>query len=153
MNDKIIADFVAAREALLRWRAGQRKALLIVELHFPPSHPLRKRVQQVCRCLGEYRFQADIAACRFADNVGDHVFSRKVDGVALLSPVDWFYGDSLRVKDQREVKIAAKIPQAKTLDMIERSAIHDLEAHGRNFMGPSTNYRLELASILQLANA
>ena len=134
MHNQSIGDFVAAREALLRWREGRRKALLIVELHFPPSHPLRKRVQQVCQCLGEYRYQADIAACRHADYFGDHVFNRKVGGVVLEGPVEWFYGDSLRVKDQRQVKIAAKIPQTKTLDLIERSAIYDLEGHGLNFI-------------------
>ena len=81
MNDQLIADFVAARRALLRWRAGRRQALLIVELHFPPSHPLRKSVATVVNCLGEFRYQADIAACRHADYSGDHVFNRKVGDV------------------------------------------------------------------------
>ena len=125
---------MAAREALLRWREGKRKALRIVELHFPQSHPLRKRVQQACQCLGEFRYQADIAACRHADHVGDEVFNRSVGGVLLEGPVEWFYGDSLRVKDQTQVKIAARFPQRKTLDLIERSAIYDLEGHGLNFI-------------------
>ena len=134
MSNQIIADFIAARQALLRWRAAKRKASLVAELHFPPSHPLRKSVHHVCQCLGEFRYQADVAACRYADHVGDHVFNRDVDGVLLHNPTDWFYGDSLRVDGQQEVKISGTVHQAKRLDIIELSVMHDLGQRGREFV-------------------
>ena len=134
MENELIADFIAARESLFRWRAATRKALLVVGAHFPRSHPLRRSVEIVCTSLGEYRYQADVAACRHADSVGDQVFNRTIDGVLLHGPTDWFYGASLRVVDDPDVKISKHVPQAKSLDIIEISVIHMLWQHARGFV-------------------
>ena len=134
MENQLIADFIAARKSLLRWRASTRKALLVVGVHFPRSHPLRKSVENVCNTLGEYRYQADVAACRHADGVGDHVFNTSVDGVLLHGPTDWFYGDSLRVVEEPDVKVSKHVPQSKSLDIVEISVLHFLLKHGRDFV-------------------
>ena len=87
----------------------------------------------MCNTLGEYRYQADVAACRHADGVGDHVFNTSVDGVLLHGPTDWFYGDSLRVVEEADVKVSKHVPQAKSLDIVEISVQHFLLKHGREF--------------------
>ena len=88
----------------------------------------------MCNTLGEYRYQADVAACRHADGVGDHVFNASVDGVLLQGPTDWFYGDSLRVVEQTDVKVSKHVPQYKSLDIVEISVLHFLLKHGRDFV-------------------
>ena len=134
MDNQLIANFIAARQSLLRWRSSTRKARFVVSIHFPRSHPLRKSVENVCNTLGEYRYQADVAACRHADGVGDHVFNTSVDGVLLHGPTDWFYGDSLRVVEEPDVKVSKHVPQSKSLDIIEMSVMHMLLQHGRDFV-------------------
>ena len=134
MEQDLIADFIAARQSLLRWRASTRKALLVVSINFPRSHPLRKSVENVCNTLGEYRYQADVAACRHADGVGDHVFNRSIDGVHLQGPTDWFYGASLRVDEEPDVKISRHVPQAKCVNIVEISMIHLLWQHACEFV-------------------
>ena len=134
MENQLIPDFIAARKSLLRWRASTRKALLVVGVHFPRSHPLRKSVENVCNTLGEYRYQADVAACRHADGVGDHVFNASVDGGLLRGPTDWFYGDSLRVVEETDVKVSKHVPQSKSLDIVEISMMHLLLHHARGFV-------------------
>ena len=131
MNEQLIARFIAARLSLLRWRASERRARFIVSIHFPRSHPLRKSVENVCNTLGEYRYQSDVAACRHADSVGDHVFNRNVDGVFLQGPTDWFYGASLRVDEDPNVKVSKHVPQSKSLDIVEISMMHLLLQHAR----------------------
>ena len=134
MEDQLITEFIAARQALLRWRSSTRKAILVVSLHFPRSHPLRRAVEKVCNTLGEYRHQADVAACRHADRLGDHVFNTSVDGVLLQGPTDWFYGDSLRVVEEPDVKVSKHVPQSKSLDIVEISIMHLLLQHAREFV-------------------
>jgi len=134
MDNQLIANFIAARQSLLRWRSSTRKARFVVSIHFPRSHPLRKSVENVCKTLGEYRHQADVAACRHADRLGDHVFNTSVDGVLLQGPTDWFYGDSLRVVEEPDVKVSKHVPQSKSLDIVEISMMHLLLQHAREFV-------------------
>ena len=95
---------------------------------------MRKSVENVCKTLGEYRHQADVAACRHADRLGDHVFNTSVDGVLLQGPTDWFYGDSLRVVQEPDVTVSKHVPQSKSLDIVEISVLHFLLKHGRDFV-------------------
>ena len=88
----------------------------------------------MCNTLGEYRYQSDVAACRHADSVGDHVFNRSVDGVLLQGPTDWFYGASLRVDEEPNVKVSKHVPQSKSLDIVEISMMHLLLQHARGFV-------------------
>ena len=136
MHNHLMTEFIAARKALLRWRAAKRKASLVAELHFPRSHPLRKSVENACNTLGEFRYQADVAACRHADNVGDQVFNREVDAVLLQNPTEWFYGASLRFDEEHNpaVKIDRNVQQGKCLDIFELSVMHEVGQRGREFM-------------------
>ena len=132
-----IDEYIDARRRLLRWRAASKSATTIVEVHFPPTHALRKAVLKLCLTMpGEFRFQADGAACRDAEIHGDSVFRRKVDGVMLLSPVDYFYGESLREHERRHnpQRTAQKIRNDKSLSICEVSVLHTLEQHARGFM-------------------
>jgi len=139
-NDQSSIDqFVIARRQLLQWREAKRKALIIAELHFPKSHPFRRGVANICNgeVLGEYRYQADVEACRFADKHGDELFRRKVDGVALQSPIDYFYGGSLRSHERMRmpnIKISIGIHHGKFLNIIEISCFHDLAARAAAFV-------------------
>ena len=62
------------------------------------------------------------------------MFNRTLGGVILQGPTDWFYGDSLRVDDEPDVKFSKLVPQAKSLDIIGISMIHMLLKHGRDFV-------------------
>jgi len=151
-----IDQFVIARRQLLRWREAKRKALIIAELHFPKSHPFRRGVANICtgEVLGEYRYHADVEACRFADKHGDELFRRNVDGVALQSPIDFFYGDSLRAHERGrmpDIKISSGIHHGKTLKINEISRFHDLAARAAAFVHavkqlPTVRVRIDSAT-------
>ena len=128
--------FVRARRQLLRWREAGRRALLVVEFHFPKSNPLRKNIAALSGGLEQFRFQADAMACRFGDVHGDHVLRQTIDGVYLHSPVDYFYGQSLREHEDAypQVKISPVIAHDKTLNIFEISCLHALEQRAAAFM-------------------
>ena len=132
-----IEQFIQARRALLQWRLAKQEALCITELHFPKTHPLRKCVANLCNgeCLGEFRFQADNATCRHADQYGDEAFQIHIDGVNLQSPVDLFYGHTLQYEPKiPEIKISPCVSIGKRLTVVETSKLRDLANHAELFM-------------------
>jgi len=138
-EDCPIELFVDARRKLLQWRRAKRIALQIADLQFPNTHPFRKSVQNLCGGNCEFRFQADIAACRHADQCGDDLFRIVVDGVYLRAgPVALFYGDSIHQVESKdgvpEVKMAERACRDKTLNIREIAHFHSLESRARAFM-------------------
>ena len=98
----------------------------------------QKSLAKLCagNMLGEFQCQADTAACRFADKYGDGVFCRTVDGVNMRSPVDCFYGETLREHERKipEIRIASSIHHAKKLSLNELSYFHKLAPRAAAFM-------------------
>ena len=134
-----IGLFVDARRKLLEWRRGKRIALQIVDLHFPKSHPFRKSVQNLCGGNCEFRYQAEIAACRTADKFGDDLFRIKIDGVYMRTgPTDLFYGDTLQKAECNDgvpcLKVSGKACRDKTLNIREISHFYSLISHAQGFM-------------------
>jgi len=89
-EDANIDLFVDARRKLLEWRRAKKIALQIADLQFPKTHPFRKSVQNFCGGNCEFRYQAEIAACRTADKFGDQPFRVVIDGVYMhAGPTDF----------------------------------------------------------------
>ena len=138
-DDANIGLFVDARHKLLEWRRATRIALQIVDLHFPKSHPFRKSVQNLCGGNCEFRYQAEIAACRTADKFGDDLFRITIDGVYMRTgPTDLFYGDTLQKAECNDgvpcLKVSGKACQDKTLNIREISHLYSLISYVQSFM-------------------
>ena len=132
-----IDAFIHVRKMLLQWTAAKRDAMTIADLHFPKTHPLRKCLANLCagEVLGDFRYQADNAACLYADAYGDELFHIEIDGVKLQSPVDLVYGPTLCECEQRtEIKIASGVSLGKQLSLIEITRLRDLANCAMLFM-------------------
>ena len=135
----MIERFVDARRTLLQWRRAKRIALQIADMQFPKTHPFRKSVQNLCRGNCEFRYQAEIAACRHADLCGDDLFKIVVDGIYMRTgPTDFFYGDTLHQVEAKdgvpEIKIPARACRDKTLNIRDVSLFYSLASHAQAFM-------------------
>ena len=134
-----VDQFVNARQKLLQWRRAKRIALQIADLQFPKTHPFRKSVQNLCRGSCEFRYQAEIAACRTADRFGDDVFRVMIDGVYMRAgPTDFFYGDTLHQVESKdnvpELKVSVRACRDKSLTIRDISHFHSLASCAQAFM-------------------
>jgi hypothetical protein len=79
-----LAQLLGAREQFSRWRQQKAIVLVAVEQLFPPKHALRVAVcQALCRDpLAACTLQADNAACRACDVMGEDEFRRCSGGLA-----------------------------------------------------------------------
>ena len=101
-DDANIALFVDARRKLLQLNRAKKTALRIADLHFPKTHPFRKSVQNFCGGNCEFRYQAEIAACRTADKYGDQLFRVVIDGIHMSGgPTDFLWRNAAQVECQR----------------------------------------------------
>ena len=134
-----IGLFVDARRKLLEWRRAKRVALQIVDLQFPKTHPFRKSVQNFCGGNCELRYQAELTACRTADNFGDALFRVVIDGVYMRAgPTDFFYGDTVHKVESRDgipaLKVSSRAWREKTLTIRMISHFYSLASHAQAFM-------------------
>jgi hypothetical protein len=155
-----VDQFVNARRKLLQWRRAKRIALQIADLQYPKSHPFRKSVQNLCGGNCEFRYQAEISACRTADRLGDDLFRVVIDGIYMRTgPTDFFYGDTLHQVESRddvpEIKVSARACRDKMLNIREISHCYSLASHARAFMDAvkllPTGARIDSAAGRQLA--
>ena len=134
-----VDQFVNARQKLLQWRRAKRIALQIADLQFPKTHPFRKSVQNLCRGSCEFRYQAEIAACRTADRFGDDVFRVMIDGVYMRAgPTDFFYGDTLHQVESNDdvpsLKVSSRACRDKTLNIRDISHFYSLTSYAQAFI-------------------
>ena len=85
---------LGAHRQFSQWRRQRARVLATVEHVFPPKHPLRLAV---CRALygdplAECTLQADNAACRLCDIIGEDEF----EGLCGLPCTQLFYGTRAR---------------------------------------------------------
>ena len=138
-KDANIDLFVDARRKLLEWRRAKRIALQIADLQFPKTHLFRKSVQNFCGGSCEFRYQAEIAACRTADKFGDDLFRIMIDGVYMRTgPTSFFYGDTLHQVESNDdipsLKVSSKAYRDKTLNIRDISHFYSLTSYAQAFM-------------------
>ena len=131
--------FVDARRKLLAWRRAKRIAIQIADLHFPKSHPFMKSVHNFVGGSCEFRYQAEIAACRTADRFGDDLFRISIDGVYMRTgPTDLFYGETLQLAEYRDcvpgLAVSSKAGRDKMLSIREKSHFYSLTSYAQRFM-------------------
>ena len=126
-----VAQLLGAREQFSRWRRQKAIVLSAVEHLFPPKHALRVAV---CKALcgdplAACTLQADDAACRACDVMGEDEFRRHSGG---LPCTQLFYGSKAGM-DTADLPPQKQPLHAQWLGLEDVVAIADIAHHAQGF--------------------
>ena len=126
-----LAQLLGAHEQFLRWRRQKVLVLAAVEQLFPPKHALRVAVcQALCGDpLAACTLQADNAACRACDVMGEDEFRRCSGG---LPCTHLFYGSKARA-DTADLPPQKQPHHSQWLRLEDFVAIADLAHYAQGF--------------------
>ena len=126
-----LAQLLGTHAQFLRWRRQKASVLATVEHLFPPKHALRVAV---CKALcgdpmAACTLQADNAACRACDVMGEDAFRRCSGG---LPCTQLFYGTKARI-DKADLPPQQQSLHSQWLRLEDVTAIADLAHHAQGF--------------------
>ena len=128
-----VTQLLGTHAQFLRWRLQKATVLATVEHLFPPKHALRVAV---CKALcgdplAPCTLQADNAACRACDAMGEDNFCRHFGG---LQCTQLFYGTKARM-DKAGLPPQQQPLHSQWLRLEDVAAIVDLAHHAQGFAG------------------
>jgi len=121
MVDKFVKKYEAARRDLLALWTAKRNLLQVGQSRFPKSHPAFKAILRLCHndSTCQIRHLCDVSACRCADQCGDALFRKEVDGVLIPAVTHWFYGITYLLPQEKVTLNRTKQFNASDIELFE----------------------------------
>ena len=129
---KQLESLVSVHGHFARWERVKHRALTIIKVGFPESHPLQHAVDSICQDVEEGRKIAERILAEFTQRHG--AFRGVINGFVFNSPTELFQSSPDKHWDCPEYTISNDCQRRKSLNLTSVACLHILEPTGKIFL-------------------
>ena len=134
---KQLEAFVSVHSHFARWERVKHRALTIIKIGFPETHPLQHAIDSICQDVEEGRRIAERILTEFIQKHGP--FRGVINGFVFDSPTELFQSSLEKYWDCPEYTISNECQRTKRLNLTSVACLHILEPTGKNFLASVGN--------------
>ena len=129
---KQLESLVSVHGHFARWERVKHRALTIIKIRFPESHPLQHAVDSICQDVEEGRKIAERILAEFTQKHG--AFRGVINGFVFNSPTELFQSSPDKYWDCPEYSISNNCQRRASLNLTSVACLHIIEPTGKIFL-------------------